>query len=208
MRLAYGKTGLDVTLPDALRVDVVRPKYAETLADQAGAVQQALRSPIGLQPLSDLVRPSDTVGIVCNDITRATPYQTLLPALLDELRYVPDEAITLLIATGTHRPNTTDELKTMLGAADRQAVSNRAERCDRPRLHTPGWDDPERQRGVDSQGVPALRRADSDRLHRAAFLCGFLRRRQGVHAGAGAAGDRFEESQSPAISTTRRLRGA
>jgi nickel-dependent lactate racemase len=115
VRLAYGKTGLDLTLPGDLRVDIVQPEHVVALADQAGAVRQALRDPIGSRPLRDLVRPSDTVGIVCNDITRATPYPTLLPALLEELHHVPDQAITLLIATGTHRPNTTDELKTMLG---------------------------------------------------------------------------------------------
>jgi lactate racemase len=115
VRLAYGKTGLDLTLPGDLRVDVVQPEHVASLADQAGAVRQALRDPIGSRPLRDLVRPSATVGIVCNDITRATPYPTLLPALLEDLHHVPDQAITLLIATGTHRPNTTDELKTMLG---------------------------------------------------------------------------------------------
>jgi len=115
VKLAYGKTGLDVTLPDRLRVDVVRPRNVEAPADQVGAVRRALRNPIGSRPLRELVQPSDTVGIVCNDITRATPYQVILPALLDELNHVPDEAVILLIATGTHRPNTPEELKSMLG---------------------------------------------------------------------------------------------
>jgi nickel-dependent lactate racemase len=115
LRLAYGKTGLDVRLPDGLRIDVIEPKHVEALANQAEAVRHALRHPVGSRPLRELVKPSDTVGIVCNDITRATPYQTILPVLLSELGHVPDHAITLLIATGTHRPNTPDELRTMLG---------------------------------------------------------------------------------------------
>lgn len=115
IRLAYGKTGVDVTLSDGLRVDIVVPQHVEALSDQAEAVRFALRSPVGSRPLRELVKPSDTVGIVCNDITRATPYQTILPVLLEELGSVPDDAITLLIATGTHRPNTTDELRTILG---------------------------------------------------------------------------------------------
>jgi lactate racemase len=106
---------LDVTLPDGLKVDVIRPTHVEAPADQGEAVRHALRHPIGTQPLQELVKPSCRVGIVCNDITRATPYQTILPVLLDELGCVPDDAITLLIATGTHRPNTADELRTMLG---------------------------------------------------------------------------------------------
>lgn len=115
VRLAYGKTGMDVTLPSGLRVDVVRPEHVEALADQSAAVRNALRSPIHSRPLRERVKPSDTVGIVCNDITRATPYQTILPVLLKELGSVPDDAITLFIATGTHRPNTADELEAMFG---------------------------------------------------------------------------------------------
>jgi lactate racemase len=115
VKLAYGKTGLNVRLPDDLRVDVVRPRHIEAPADQAGAVRHALRHPLGCRSLREYVRPSDTVGIVCNDITRPTPYQTILPVLLRELDHVPEEAITLLIATGTHRPNSVDELRMMLG---------------------------------------------------------------------------------------------
>ncbi len=115
IRLAYGKSGLDVTLPDGLKVDVVRPKYVEALADQAGAVRDALRHPIGSRPLRELVKPSDTVGIVCNDITRPTPYGIILPVLLEELSHVSDGTITFLIANGTHRLGTPEELRTVLG---------------------------------------------------------------------------------------------
>ena len=114
-RLAYGKTGLDVTLPDGLTVGIVVPQHVQALPDQAQAVRLASRNPIGTRPLREVVTPSHRVGIVCNDITRATPYQTILPVLLDELGHVPDDAITLLIATGTHRPNTPDELRAILG---------------------------------------------------------------------------------------------
>ncbi len=115
VRLAYGKTGLDVTLPDGLRVDILQPSHVEALTDQAGAVRDALRHPIGSRPLRELVQPSDTVGIVCNDITRPTPYRTILPVVLEELSHISDGAITLLIANGTHRPSTPEELRTVLG---------------------------------------------------------------------------------------------
>jgi nickel-dependent lactate racemase len=115
VRLAYGKTGLEVTLPEGLRVDTIVPKPGAAPADQAETVRHALRHPIGARPVREQVQPSDRVGIVCNDITRPTPYQTILPVLLDELGHVPDDAITLLIATGTHRANTKDELQAMLG---------------------------------------------------------------------------------------------
>jgi nickel-dependent lactate racemase len=115
IRLAYGKSGLDVTLPDGLKLDVVQPQYVKGLADQAGAVREALRHPIGSRPWRESVKPSDTVGIVCNDITRPTPYHTILPVLLEEISHISDSAITLMIANGTHRPNTSDELRAVLG---------------------------------------------------------------------------------------------
>jgi nickel-dependent lactate racemase len=57
------------------------------------------------------------VGIVFNDITRPTPDHLMLPAILDELPYIPRENIILFNALGTHRPNTDAELRGMLGDA-------------------------------------------------------------------------------------------
>jgi len=115
IRIAYGKTGLEIRLPDGLNVKVVEPEYVKGLADHAGAVRDALRRPIGTQPLRKLVKPSDKVGIVFNDITRPTPYNVILPVLLEEVSDVPDKQITLFNAVGTHRPNTEAELRGMLG---------------------------------------------------------------------------------------------
>ncbi len=115
VKLAYGKTGLDVAAPDGLRVDVIRPRHIEALADQAGAVREALCHPIDARPLRELVKRGARVGIVCNDVTRPTPYRTILPVLLDELGDTRDDAITLFIATGTHRANTPEELRAMFG---------------------------------------------------------------------------------------------
>ncbi len=115
VKLAYGKKGLYVDLPDDLNVEIVAPKYAQGIQDQAKAVRDALRQPIGSRPLKELVSPSGTVAIVCNDITRPTPYNIILPVLLDELGHVPDDQIMLFIATGTHRHNTAAELREMLG---------------------------------------------------------------------------------------------
>ncbi len=116
IKLAYGKKGLYVDLPDDLNVDIVTPNYVQGLQNQAGAVRDALRQPIGAKHLKELVLPSDTVAIVLNDITRPTPYNIVLPVLLDELSHVPDGQIVLFNATGTHRSNTDAELGRMLGA--------------------------------------------------------------------------------------------
>lgn len=115
VKLAYGKKGLAINLPDDLNVQIVEPKYLPGLPNQAQAVADALRKPITSKPLKELVKPADRVGIVVNDITRATPYHIILPALLDELGHISDDRIILLNATGTHRSNTETELRGMLG---------------------------------------------------------------------------------------------
>lgn len=115
MKLAYGEEGLEINLPDYRNIDVLEPKYRKGLPDQAAAIKDALHSPIGSRPLREMVKKSDTVGIVINDITRPMPYKIILPVLLQELCNVPDEQILLLNATGTHRPNTNAELTEMLG---------------------------------------------------------------------------------------------
>jgi nickel-dependent lactate racemase len=117
IKLAYGKTGLNIEMPDELNVTVVEPRYVPGLPDSEAALRDALRSPIASPPLRELVKPGDRVGIIFNDITRPTPDHLMLPAILDELAHVPRENVTLFNALGTHRPNTDAELRAMLGDA-------------------------------------------------------------------------------------------
>ncbi len=132
IKLAYGKTGLSLDLPDSLaeRVTVVEPAPVPALPDPAGALRAALNnlqpatcnlqsSIFNLQPLRlrDAVKPGERVGIVFSDITRPTPNALILPAILEELAPIRGVEVTLFNALGTHRPNTAAELRTMLGDA-------------------------------------------------------------------------------------------
>ncbi len=116
VRLAYGKTGLSLALPGDLNVTVIEPRYVPGLPDPATALDRALAAPVGSAPLAERVRSGDRVGIVFSDITRPTPNEIIIPAILRALAHVPDAQITLFNATGTHRPNTDVELRQMLGA--------------------------------------------------------------------------------------------
>ena len=115
IQLAYGKTGLDLELPDELDVTVLVPEFVPGLEDTTGAIRRALKAPIGSAPLRELVAPTSKVGIIFSDITRPTPNHLLLPPVLDEIDHVPAQNITLFNALGTHRPNTDAELRKMLG---------------------------------------------------------------------------------------------
>ena len=111
--LAYGQDGLSVDFDAA--VDVIEPAAAPVLPPSA--LPDALRSPIASPPLRDLVRPHARVTLVISDVTRPAPNRPLVEAVLHEIDHVPRERISILVATGLHRPCRMDELEAMLGAA-------------------------------------------------------------------------------------------
>ncbi|WP_028059709.1 nickel-dependent lactate racemase [Candidatus Solirubrobacter pratensis] len=117
VRLAYGTGGLEVELPDD-RTTVVEPAYQPAAADEAAVLRTALQSPVAGPRLRELVAPGQSVAISICDGTRAQPRHSMIPAVLDELAgIVGDEDITILVATGTHRGNTEEEIRAMLGEA-------------------------------------------------------------------------------------------
>lgn len=93
-------------------------------------VRDALAHPVGTPRLKELARGKNRVVVVTSDHTRAVPSRLTLPLLLGEIRAGnPDADITILIATGLHRPTTPEEQRRMFGDAivDRERIEvNRA----------------------------------------------------------------------------------
>ncbi len=89
----------------------------DVLPDQATVVETALDHPIGTYRLEDLLNSDDRVVIIVDDITRPTPTAKILPVILARLGQVgiPDEAVLIFMALGTHRPMTYEELCVKLG---------------------------------------------------------------------------------------------
>ncbi len=114
VRLDYGVEGLEVDLPDE-RVTVIAPVFRPAIPDPHEALISALRAPVGRPPLREQARAGQKVAISVCDITRAQPRREMLRALFDEMPAVRDGDVTILVATGTHRANTPDELEAMLG---------------------------------------------------------------------------------------------
>ncbi|MEX2183760.1 MAG: nickel-dependent lactate racemase [Chloroflexota bacterium] len=113
--------------PDRL-LDHLKPVVVAALQDPGAAVREALDRPVGTAPLEELVRGSQKVLIVTDDLTRPTPTWLLLPDILARIEQagVRDDSVTILIATGTHRPMTDAELRSKLGpaAVDRYRIEN------------------------------------------------------------------------------------
>ncbi|WP_047865789.1 nickel-dependent lactate racemase [Rubrobacter aplysinae] len=115
VRLAYGTDGLPVEVPGD-RATVVEPEYHPGAEDPAGLLREAVKRPVSGPPLRDLVRPGQKVAISICDVTRPQPRKVMLQVVLDELDgIVEPEDVVVLVATGTHRGNTREELLDMLG---------------------------------------------------------------------------------------------
>ena len=148
VRLDYGKTGLDTELPDKNLIGVLGLTPAPALEEPTRSIELALGNPIGTPPLRELARGRRDACIVICDITRPVPNKTLLPPVLQilEAAGIPADRITILIATGTHRPNLGEELIALVGAeiAGRISVVN----------HDCHDKDAHRDLGVSPNGVP------------------------------------------------------
>jgi len=114
IRLDYGTEGLDVDLPDE-RITVIEPVHRSAVSDAQATLRAAIRSPIDCPPLDQIAQGKRRVAISVCDITRAQPRREMLQALFAEMPDVRPADVTILIATGTHRVNTQDELERMLG---------------------------------------------------------------------------------------------
>lgn len=96
---------------------ILEPTYARSeKADADHVVRNALLHPVGTSRLRDLARDKARVVVVTSDHTRPMPSRITLPALLTEIRAGnPRAQITILVATGLHRPTTEQELRQMFG---------------------------------------------------------------------------------------------
>ena len=120
LTLAYGSSGLEIDVP--FSTTVIRPRHRAPVAQPLQTIQGALRQPVTGMPLRHLARPGQRVAISVCDITRPQPRPVMLEAILAELDgIVPPKDVTVIIATGTHRANTEDELDQMLGPGVRDS---------------------------------------------------------------------------------------
>jgi len=104
-------------MPEANLTGVYSPQPIAPCADPAAEIGRALAHPLDTPPLSEMVQPHESVVILVDDHTRATPAAQILPPLLDQLRAggVQDEDVTILIAHGTHRLSTDEEVRRKVG---------------------------------------------------------------------------------------------
>lgn len=111
--LSYGKSTVSFELDDSKLLQVVVPPEASGRVCTKKDVEEMLDDPIGTGPLLEILqkkKPGKVVVIV-NDITRPTPYDLLLPPLLDRFKKagITDDQVTFVVATGIHDPHNEEQ---------------------------------------------------------------------------------------------------
>jgi len=135
VEVLYGRDGLEVELADDLEVTVIRKPALPALDDPREAVRAALARPVDAAPLAELARGRRSACILICDITRPVPNRLFLQPMIRELMDagIAAEKITVLVATGLHRPNEGAELAEVVGdpwVLDTVAVANHFARND------------------------------------------------------------------------------
>lgn len=146
VELAFGRTGLTVELPAGYRYRILEARSARPLEQPRAAIEAALDNPIGCPALEQVALGKSCAAISVCDISRPAPNRQVLPPVLARLQRagIPRERVTVLIATGLHRPATETEIRQIVGEEHADLAVNHNAR--KPEEH--------RYLGVTSSGSP------------------------------------------------------
>lgn len=121
MKLAFGfGNGVQqVEVPEKNLIATLRANDMEHERRGEEAVRYALSHPIGKGLLRDEVKVGEKIAIITSDISRPLPSYDVIPAVLDELAAagIPDEDITVVFGLGSHRKQTEEEMRHLVGDA-------------------------------------------------------------------------------------------
>lgn len=115
--LRYGRGSYRLPLDPDWEVTVIRKPAMPVLPDPAEAIRTALARPVNARPLAEEARGKKSACILVCDITRPVPNRVFLPPMVRQLldSGIPASGITIMVATGLHRPNEGDELAELIG---------------------------------------------------------------------------------------------
>ena len=148
MRLEYGRTGLEVELPDRHVVKCLGYQPVPPIHDAAVAVRRALAEPSGTPPLAELAGATQRLHRhLRHHPPGAQPAAPRTAAGDPGGRGHSPEGILILVATGLHRPSTPAEKVEILGPTIAQQYEVADHDGHDPAAHT--------YLGTTPRGVPA-----------------------------------------------------
>ena len=115
IKLEFGRNGLWIDVPDRNLAAVLDRPDRPAAPDPAAAVEQAIGSPIGCEPLEQLARGSRSACVVISDCTRPVDHAAILPPIIRGLERAGVRDVKILIGNGLHRPMRNDEIQRSVG---------------------------------------------------------------------------------------------
>lgn len=129
VQLKYGKSDLHLEIDKDRLFWVTAPNGIRPVTEETSAIASAIDHPLGDKDIPSLARrkPGGSVALLVDDGTRTTPHKKILPILIGRLNQagIPDRNITAIVAVGTHRKLTDQEIRARFGEVrDRISFSN------------------------------------------------------------------------------------
>jgi nickel-dependent lactate racemase len=150
IEIPFGGQPFQFEVADENLIEVLSPARSLPLIRLGKEIDKALDEPIGQQPLQEWVKPTDKVILISDDNTRLTPVDRIIPPMLDRLNAagVVDENISCIMALGTHRYMSREELIAKVGPGVFERI----------RVFNHQWRDPEAlvDLGVSKHGTSLL----------------------------------------------------
>lgn len=135
-------------IPDNINTQIFSLPKTTYVENGNELIKNALQNPFGTKQLRELAVNKKQVLIIADDISRPTPISQFVHLIIEELRQagVSNDNIQFLMALGTHRAMTREEMTEKLGV----------EITSRYQVHNHQWDNPDclDYIGETEQGVP------------------------------------------------------
>jgi nickel-dependent lactate racemase len=99
-------------VPEHNLLGIFSPSIVKVEKSEEQIIEEAPSHPTGSVPLAQMLKGREKVLVVVDDYTRSTPVRKILPCLIKELEGagVKKDGIKILVALGTHRPMTEEEM--------------------------------------------------------------------------------------------------
>lgn len=123
--IPYGRSTRSFTVPAANLREILQPNPVKASPGAARElIREAMANPVGSPRLEEMVRPSDTVAVMVDDLTRPTPASPIVHEILGRLQAagVPERNVSIVVALGTHRAMTEEEIAQKLDASIRSRI--------------------------------------------------------------------------------------
>ena len=137
IKMPYGNTEIEFNIPEKNFSELLSPNTPQLPKSGEKETIRALENPIGTDRIENIIKPTDQIAILCEDITRYAQTDVMISVLIERLSNtgVLDKNIKIVMALGSHRPMTDEEKIKKVGKKifDRFEVIN-SENKDRNKL--------------------------------------------------------------------------